>query len=193
MSIKSDKPARSHNSIRTEIVTSYEQLLHTYAIRAIGFMEEHGVKATQAFDGNDYQATHVLCYVNDEPAGTVRIRWFKDFAKMERTCFRPEYRDPRTIKAAAEFAFDHIARKGYTRVLTHAMPQYARLWRMLLGFKQVDKQPVQFAGHAEPYVELVRELVPPENMISEETDATVLFRVEGQWDVPSVFELDNRQ
>src|ERR1043166_7886201 len=49
--------APSHNSIRVEIVTTYEQLLHAYAIRSICFIEENGMKAQQMFDGNDYQAT----------------------------------------------------------------------------------------------------------------------------------------
>src|SRR5262249_32603176 len=63
-----------HNQIRTEVVTTYEQLLHAYAIRSICFMEEHGVKAQQAFDGNDYQATHMIVYAGAEPIGTLRIR-----------------------------------------------------------------------------------------------------------------------
>src|SRR5687768_1002057 len=74
---------RRDNQIRIEIVTTPEQLLHAYAIRAICFMEEHGVSARQTYDGNDYQATHFIAYAADEPIGTARIRWFKDFAKME--------------------------------------------------------------------------------------------------------------
>ena len=73
-----------HNQIRCEVVTTYEQMLHAYAIRSICFMEEHGVKARQTFDGNDYQSTHMIAYAGDEPVGTLRIRWFKDFAKIER-------------------------------------------------------------------------------------------------------------
>ena len=30
----------SHNQIRTEVVTTYQQLLHAYAIRSICFIEE---------------------------------------------------------------------------------------------------------------------------------------------------------
>jgi hypothetical protein len=177
------------NQIRVEIVTTPEQLLHAYAIRAICFMEEHGVAARQTYDGNDYQATHVIVYSRDEPVGTARIRWFKDFAKMERTSFRKEWRDPRTIKRSADFIFQHIARKGYDRVLTHAKPKYARLWRMLLGFTAAPgKDQVLFAGHDEPYVELVKELKPPADAISLETDPTILFRVEGAWDARSEFE-----
>ena len=178
-----------HNLIRTEIVTTYEQLLHAYAIRAICFMEEHGVKANQTFDGNDYQATHVIVYADDDPIGTARIRWFKDFAKYERTSFRPAYRNIRVIKACAQFTFDHVARKGYDKVITHAKPKYARLWRTILGFRNAEgKDPVYFAGHDEPYIELVKDLTPPENAISNSTDATVLFRTEGFWDTPSKFE-----
>lgn len=182
--------SRDHNQIRIEIVTTYEQLLHAYAIRSICFMEEHGVPARHEFDGNDYQATHVIAYVGDEPIGTLRIRWFKDFAKFERTSFRRVHRDMRTVKAVAEFSFDHVARKGYDKVITHAQPKYARLWRMSLGFKKVEgKKPVYFEGHAEPYIELVKELTPPPNAISEHTDATVLFRIEGSWDAPSQYEI----
>lgn len=177
-----------HNSIRVEIVTTLEQLQHAYAIRAICFMEE-GVAAGQAFDGNDFQATHVIIYAGPEPIGALRIRWFKDFAKLERSAFRKAYRNPRHLKTAAEFVFKHIARKGYTKVITHAKPLYARLWRSMLGFKQVtDKPPVLFAGHEEPYIELIKELDVAENAITLATDSTVLFRTEGEWDFASQYE-----
>jgi hypothetical protein len=178
-----------HNQIRCEVVTTYEQMQHAYAIRAICFMEEHNVRARQTFDGNDYQATHVVVYSGDEPIGTLRIRWFRDFAKFERTAFREAYRNMHTLKTAADFAFDHVARKGFDKVITHAQSKYARLWRIVLGFKNVEgKKPIYFDGHAEPYIELVKELTPPANAISERTDATVLFRTEGYWDAPSEFE-----
>jgi hypothetical protein len=178
-----------HNQIRIEIVTTYEQLLHAYAIRSICFMEENGVKAQQTFDGNDYQATHVIAYWCDEPIGTLRIRWFKDFAKFERTSFRRAYRNTRIVRMMAEFSFEHVARKGYDKIITHAQPKYARLWRISLGFRNVEgKKPVYFDGHDEPYIELVKHLTPPPNAISESTEATVLFRTEGYWDAPSEFE-----
>jgi hypothetical protein len=179
----------SHNQIRTEVVTTYQQLLHAYAIRSICFMEEHGVKAQQTFDGNDYQATHIIVYAGDEPIGTQRIRWFKDFAKLERTAFRAAYRNSHVLKASAYFVFDHVARKGYDKVITHAQPKYARLWRMALGFRNAEgKAPVYFDGHAEPYIELVKDLTPPVNAISASTDANILFRTEGFWDAPSEYE-----
>lgn len=178
-----------HNSIRFAIVQTQEQMLDALSIRAICFMEDEGVSARQSFDGNDFQATHALVYSGDEPIGAIRIRWFKDFAKLERTAFRKAYRNPRILRDFAEFVFAHVARKGYTKVITHAKPLYARLWRQMLRFETVPgKPPVLFAGHEEPYVELVKYLTPPDNAITAETDPTVLFRVEGQWDEASRFE-----
>src|SRR3954454_15716566 len=101
-------PAPSHNRIRTQIVTTYQQLLHAYAVRSICFMEEHGVPAQHEFDGNDYQATHVIVYSDNEPIGTLRIRWFKDFAKFERTSFRKAFRDTHVLRRTAEFSFEHV-------------------------------------------------------------------------------------
>ena len=177
-----------HNSIRVEIVTTPEQLQHAYAIRAICFIEEHGVAAQLAIDGNDLQATHIVFYADQEPIGGLRIRWFKDFAKIERTAFRKAYRGPRILKTCSEQVFQHIARKGYTQAVTHARPAYARLWRGLLGFRETGKPPATFDGHPEPYIELVKDLDPPANAISLETEAQVLFRVEGRWDEASRFE-----
>ena len=103
--------------------------------------------------------------------------------------FRKAYRNTHILKACAEFAFDHVARKGFDKVITHAQPKYARLWRMILGFKNAEgKKPVYFEGHEEPYIELVKDLTPPPNAISDSTDAAVLFRTEGYWDAPSEFE-----
>ena len=142
---------RAHNQIRCEVVTTYEQLLHAHAIRSICFMEERGVKARHEFDGNDYQATHIIVYAGDEPIATLRIRWFADFAKFERTAFRKAYRTTRVLRAAADFSFDHVARKGYDKVITHAQPKYARLWRIVLGFRNAEgKMPVYFQGPEEP-------------------------------------------
>ena len=193
MERENDGRGAGHNSVRVEIVTNYEQMLHAYAVRSICFMEEHGVKARQNFDGNDYQATHIIVYADDEPVGTARIRWFKDFAKLERTSLRKAYRTKSILKSCCMLVFEHVARKGYDKVITHAQPDYARLWQILLGFKRIEgRAPVYFAGHAEPYIELVKHLVVPGNAIGNDTDPAILFRVEGQWDARSPFEAAER-
>ncbi|MBV8474934.1 MAG: hypothetical protein JO107_09250 [Hyphomicrobiales bacterium] len=179
---------RSDNATRIVVVTNSEQLLHAYAVRSICFMEETGLPARRAFDGNDFQATHVVVYVHDEPVGAARVRWFNGFAKIERTAFRQAYRDPRLLKKAAEFIFDHAARKGYAKALTLAKPQYAAVWIRLLGFREVAHRPPTLSGDGEPFLELIKELATPADAISIDTDPNVLLRVEGAWHVPSAFE-----
>jgi hypothetical protein len=177
---------------RVTIVTDSEQLLHAYAVRSICFMEETGLTAHRAFDGNDFQATHVVVYAGDEPVGAARVRWFNGFAKIERTAFRKAWRNPRILKQAAEFIFEHAARKGYSKVITLAKPQYAMVWIRLLGFRQVPGRPPSLSGEGEPFVELIKELAPAEDAISIDTDPSVLFRVEGSWHVASPFEAPRR-
>jgi hypothetical protein len=177
---------------RVAVVTNSEQLLHAYAVRSICFMEETGLTARRAFDGNDFQATHVVVYAGDEPVGAARIRWFNGFAKIERTAFRKAWRNPRVLKQAADFIFDHAARKGYPKAITLAKPQYAMVWIRLLGFRQVPGRPPSLSGEGEPFVELVKDLAPAADAISIDTDPNVLFRVEGSWHVPSPFESPRR-
>lgn len=183
-------PRAGHNSerhIRFEVVTTPQQWLHASAIRSICFIEEHNATVDWLFDGNDYMATHFVAYDGDEPVGAARIRWFRDFAKIERTCFRKSHRSIGVLKAFGEFGFDHIRRKGYTRVITHAGEKYARLWRAVLGFKPSDKPPAQFRGH-EPYYEIWRDLEPAPDAITLESSCQVLYRTEGQWDRPAATE-----
>ena len=176
-----------HNSFRVEVVKNMEQLMQIFALRAICFMEDTGLPYDHAFDGNDLQATHVVAYDGIEPIATLRIRWFKDFAKLERTAFRKSHRGIPNIRILLNFAFAHIARKGYPVAITHASPLYARLWRMHFGFQDVPGKPV-VEYHGEKYFELMRPLEVPSNAISHATEAAVLFRTEGEWDTPAKYE-----
>ncbi len=175
-----------HNSFRVEVVKNMDQLIQIFALRAICFMEDTGLPYDHAFDGNDLQATHVVGYDGAEPVGTMRIRWFKDFAKIERTAFRKSHRSIPNIKLVANFTFSHIARKGYPVAMTHASPLFARLWRMHFGFRDAGKPPVEY--HGEKYFELIRQLDVPGNAITPATDVAVLFRTEGEWDTPAKYE-----
>src|ERR1700722_2134600 len=115
---------KSDNTIRIVVATNNEQLLDAYAVRSICFMEKKGVPARSIFDGNDFQATHIVVYANDEPIGASRVRWFNNFVKIERTAFRKAYRNPRILRQTATFIFEHAAKKGYSKALTLAQPQY---------------------------------------------------------------------
>jgi hypothetical protein len=171
MSVKDNEPAAGKGAIeventkeptalRFEVVTTPQQWLVASAIRSICFLEEHGASVDWVFDGNDYMASHVVIYDGDKA-----------------------YRSISVLKAFGAFGFEHCARKGYTRIITHAGAKYARLWRIVLGFRLVNKEPAYFEGH-EPYYELWKDLEPHPQAISLESSAALLYRVEGHWDEP---------
>jgi len=175
-----------HNAFRVEVVTTPQQFLHVMGVRAICYTEDTQFPMDQAIDGNDYQCTHVIAYLGDEPIGAGRIRWFKDFAKIERTAFRPRFREMSYLKIYANFVFSHIAKKGYARAITHASPKYARLWRIILGMKLVNKPAATYFG--EEYVELVKELEVPQDAITSDSSVELLFRTEGTWERTGRYE-----
>ena len=53
---------KSDNTIRIVVATNSEQILDAYSVRSICFMEEKGIPARSIFDGNDFQATHIIVY-----------------------------------------------------------------------------------------------------------------------------------
>lgn len=181
---------KSDNAIRLVVVATPEQLQHAYAVRSICFMEDTGISVKRAFDGNDFQATHIVAYADDEPIGATRIRWFADFAKIERTAFRKAFRSARTLKQCSSFIFDHVAQKGYSQLLTLARRDFAMVWIRVLGFRQLAHKGVTIR-EGEPYLTLLKTLQPPAQAISIDSDPQLLMRIEGAWDRATSFEGDN--
>lgn len=185
MNTKSRLPLK--NSFRVEVARTSEQIAHAFAIRSICFMEDEGYRVNHAFDGNDYQCTHVVVYDGDEPIGAARVRWFKDFAKIERTAFRKAYRNVRVLRDASKFIFEHAAMKGYDRIVTLAEEHYARVWMRVLGFTLLDETPVSRPGQSGKFFLLEKRVEVPGGAIRPDTPINVMIRTEGAWDTPLSF------
>lgn len=184
--MNSPKSNRTSNAIRTVFVSNAEQLAHAFAVRSICFLEDRGLPFNQDRDENDYHATHVVMYDADEPIGAARLRWFQDFAKWERSCFRPAWRNMRIIKRCADAIFDHVSKKGFPRVLTHAEERYANVWVRLMGFEKTGRVLKRGEGGRE-LIELIKKVEPSRNAITQDADPSLLVRVEGRWDLPSAY------
>ena len=174
--------------IKTKVVTTYEQQRDALLVRAVAYAGDGNAPIHVLTDGNDYQATHFIAYIGDEPIGSARVRWFNNFAKFERTCFVPKHRNARSIYTTSNSVFSHIARKGYERVFTYAEPKYAKIWVRLLGFAQTEKIPLELNMSDLPYVELVKHLGKTNDAITTESEGKFLERIEGYWDSPVSYE-----
>ena len=74
----------------------------------------------EEFDGNDFSATHLIGYVGNEPAGCLRIRYFADFAKIERLAVRQEFRKTRLAFQIVRAGIEFCRAKGYRRIYGHS-------------------------------------------------------------------------
>ena len=159
-----------HNRFAVQVVTDPTQMIHVFAVRSICFMEEKGRTAQQAYDGNDYQSTHIIMYCGNEPIGCSRIRWFREFARIEKTALRSAYRQTNALFVLGEYIFRHISMKGYNVVTTAARPVLARLWRRTFGFvENRDKASIPIEGLEDRVVELVKYLEVPASAINTDT------------------------
>src|SRR5262249_48555533 len=78
--------------IKVGIAACPDDLAKITAIPAAVFRAEQNGPSAEEFDGNDYTATHIIGYVDDEPAATLRIRYFAGFVKFERLALLPKFR-----------------------------------------------------------------------------------------------------
>lgn len=171
-----------HNRIVVAPVTSSDQQRQALMIRGLSFFDGERINIRTIVDGNDFQATLFIATIDDEPIGSARVRWFKDFAKFERSCLLPKYRDPRAIAAIARQVFDHVAMKGYDQVITYAKPEFARMWSRLLGFEINHlKAESRLAISDEPYFELIKRLPASSDRITADSPMGLLERIEGFW------------
>ena len=102
--------------IAVTVVHTMEEFMRLVAMRSAVFMAEQECPYLEEFDGNDFASTHLLAYLGNEPIGCLRIRFFADFAKIERLTVRKEFRN-----------------RGATRPLRRRAIRCDRLMLSLLG------------------------------------------------------------
>ena len=124
-----DLPAKKTGTIRIKAVHGFDEMAMVVAIRAAVFMGEMRRSYREEFDGNDHAATHLLAFVDDEPVGAFRIRWFADFAKLERLSILEPYRNVKLVNALIREALDLSRRKGYQFVYGRALQKVVPLWQ----------------------------------------------------------------
>src|SRR5262249_50138213 len=85
---------RHHNrsDITVHVVRSLDDLQKVNVLRALTYMAEQACPYEEEFDGNDLCALHLLANENGQPAGSLRLRFFNGFCKIERVCIDPRRR-----------------------------------------------------------------------------------------------------
>jgi len=168
-----------------KVAQNMEDLMQAFAVRAAVYMCEQGSPYAEEFDGNDFTATHIIGTVGPEPAAAMRIRYFADFAKLERMAVRKEFRRSGITPDVIHFAVELCRRKGFRKLYGHAQERLVPYWERH-GFKSMAKPAFVFSDHK--YVEIERDLDPDPDPLTMDKDPMVLIRSEGEWHKPGVMD-----
>jgi predicted GNAT family N-acyltransferase len=160
--------------------------MRVVSIRSAVYIGEQECPYDEEYDGNDMSGTHLLGFVGNEPAGCTRIRFFADFAKIERLAVRKEFRTTRLSMHLARASIELARVKGY-RVLYSHVQRHMINFNARFGFKILEGRP-QFAFSDFDYVEMVAHVAPHPDAITLGADPYKVIRPEGRWHVPGILE-----
>jgi predicted GNAT family N-acyltransferase len=173
-------------AIAVTVARSIEDLMRVVSIRSAVYIAEQQCPYIEEFDGNDFSSTHLLGYVGNEPAACLRIRYFADFAKIERLAVRREFRKKRVSRQLVEAAIDLCQAKGYRRLYGHAQKRLVKFWSQF-GFETFPGgQELVFSDF--DYVEMQMFTARRPNAITIGIDPYLILRPEGRWHRPGILE-----
>jgi predicted GNAT family N-acyltransferase len=175
------------DSVSVRVVRSMEEMTRVIAIRSAVYIGEQRCPFEEEFDGNDFSATHLICHKGHEPVGCMRIRYFADFAKLERLAVRDAYRNAGLAGQIVDTAIELCRKKGYRVLYAHSQKRLVNFWEKR-GFVRMANAR-EFAFSDFDYVEVKLEAEEHPHCITLSDGPYVLIRPEGQWDVPGVLEL----
>lgn len=168
------------------VARTIDDFMRAAVIRGAVFIGEQKCPYDEEFDGNDFTATHLIGYVGNEPAGCLRIRYFSDFAKLERLVVRKEFRSSGLARQLVDAGVEFCRTKGYTRMCTYAQKRLVKFWNKC-GFSISDTaRELVFSDF--DYVEMICDTKQVAGTISFKTDPYVVIRPEGSWEETGILE-----
>ena len=174
------------NDLSVEIVRDLADFMKVVAIRASVFLAEQDCPYEEEFDNNDLSSLHLIAYLRGEPVATLRVRWFANFAKIERVCVMKHVRGGAVVKLMIETAVDVISRKGYTLAVGYIQKRLAPFWKQLGFLPREGRADFRFSDYE--YVECQRILPARADAITVDSDPYVVMRPEGEWDRENVLD-----
>ncbi len=184
--IGTSRPHTNAPALSLQVVSNMEHMMQVVTVRSLVYMADQECPFEEEFDGNDFVGMHVLARIGSEPVGTLRLRFFADFAKLERVALRKEYRQSDVARKMVHFGLNICQRKGYRVVYGHAQVRLLRFWRSF-GFEERTNRP-RFVFSDHEYAEIACHLQEHPEAVTMESDPMMLIRPEGRWDEMGVLE-----
>jgi predicted GNAT family N-acyltransferase len=172
--------------VSIRIARDLNDLMVITAIRSAVYLAEQDCPIDEEFDGNDMVAAHLIALVGDEPAACLRVRFFGEFAKVERLAVRHQFRRTRVSFKLVQASIDYVRRKGFKKIYGQAQDRLVNFWAHF-GAKPLNyDRTIAFSDFS--YTEMVLDIEPDPNAITLDSDPYVIVRPEGDWDRPGILE-----
>src|SRR5262249_3573081 len=139
--------------ITIRVAASLSDLMKVVAIRGAIYLSEQSCPYDEEFDSNDFCALHLIGAIDGEPAGCMRIRFFADFAKLERLAVRHEFRRTSLAFDICRAATELCRLKGYTRIYGHVQEKLVPFWKRFGGREMENRPQLVFSDYN--YTEMV--------------------------------------
>lgn len=174
--------------LEVAVCRTLDDLMQAMAVRTLVYMGEQACPYDEEYDGNDFAgATHLLLRRDGEPIGTLRIRWFADFAKVERVAVRREHRRGRATLMLILAAKRLAEKKNYRQILGYGQVRLIPFWEQYFN-AHVREERRSFVVSDHDYVEMIVEGVPPPDALTLDSSPLELLRPEGAWDEAGVLD-----
>ena len=185
------RPDSDSRAISIRIARDPNDLMLVTAIRAAVYLAEQDCPIEEEFDGNDLVAAHFIGFIGSEPAACLRVRFFGEFAKLERLAVRHQFRRSRISFKLVQASFEYLKRKGFKKVYGHAQDRLVNFWSHFGAKPLGHNRKITFSDFS--YTEMVLDLEPDPDAITLDSDPYVIIRPEGDWDRPGILDISSRR
>ena len=176
----------SQRAMSIRIARDPNDLMLVTAIRAAVYLAEQDCPIEEEFDGNDLVAAHFIGFIGSEPAACLRVKFFGEFAKIERLAVRHQFRRSRISFKLVQASLDYARRKGFKKAYGHAQDRLVNFWAHFGAKPLGHNRKLTFSDFS--YTEMVLDLEPDADAITLDSDPYLIIRPEGDWDRPGVLE-----
>jgi hypothetical protein len=182
-----------NESITVDVARTFDEIIQAVAIRSAVYIGEAGWDFSEEWDGNDFSATHLLCKVDGNSAGSLRIRYFADFVKFERLAVLPQFRGKRYGQKGVAFALcdtgvEFCLKKGFTRFYGHALKDLVPFWSKVGRGMMKPLHDEAFDCKGKTVIPMFGEMPGRNDRLSFDSGHYMLVRREGDWDKPGYWE-----
>ena len=183
----------ANTRLSVSVARGFDEMIQAIAIRASVYVGEYGWPFEEDWDGNDFSCTHLLARVDGQPAGTLRIRYFHDFVKVERLAVLPKFRRSRygskgVALELGDYAYEFCTRKGFHRFYGLSAEHLTHLWKGMAKGHLFPMDGETFELHGKPVVPMFGEAPPASDEITHTSGHMLIVRPEGDWDRPGYWE-----